>query len=310
MPKVSVIMPSYNKEKYIGKAIQSILNQTLPDFELIIIDDVSSDASTDIIKTFWDPRIRFFQNEVNQGIALTRNLALKEAKGEYIALLDADDIATEFRLEKESDFLDKNPEISVVFGSFDEIDEHDTPREMYFTSLKNPAYIRARLMVQNVIPNGSCMYRKAFIDQHGIRYRDGYWGMDDYLFWVECSLTGNITGLPDLFLHWRNISENTTHQYFYAEEIRRKKEKKFAEIQRFALERNGFVLTDSELALYTRLLPEYHKKITGQQDIAALLRIFKKLCRQAEGMSNAAEVKKMYRRQFGFSLENSFIWDD
>ena len=310
MPKVSVIMASYNKEKYIGRAIESVLNQTMADFEFIIVDDVSSDKSVEVIRSYPDPRIRFFQNEVNQGIAATRNLALEKAEGAYIALLDADDITTAFRLEVESAFLDKNPEISVVFGGFNEVDENDVPRETYFTPLKNPAFIKARLLVQNVIPNGTCMYRKAFVDQYGIRYRDGYLGMDDYLFWVECSLHGNITGLPDLFLYWRNISENNTHRYLYSEEFGGSRRKKFAEIQKFALERNGFSLTDAELNVYTRLLSEHHEKIEEQQDVAALWSVFKKLCRQAQGMHNANEVRRMYRKQFGMSLENSYLWDE
>jgi len=310
MPKVSVIMPSYNKDKYIRRAIESILGQTMPNFELIIIDDVSSDESVEIIQSYSDSRIRFFQNEVNQGIALTRNIGLEKATGEYIALLDADDIATEFRLEKQAVFLDANPEIAVVFGGFDEIDENDIPSETYFTPLKNPDYIKARLLVQNVIPNGSCMYRKAFIDTYKIRYRDDYLGMDDYLFWIECSLHGKIAGLPDLFLHWRNIVTNSTHRYLYTDEYGSKRRKKYAEIQRFVLKSNGFSLTDAELDLYTRVLSEHHEKITDQQDIVDLWKLFKKLCLQSAGMSNSREIKKMYRKQFGLSLENSFIWDE
>lgn len=309
MPKVSVIMPSYNKEKYISKAIESILGQTFGDFELIIIDDGSSDGSVGVIRTYSDTRIRFSQNEANIGIAATRNIGLDKACGEYIALLDADDITTEFRLEREACFLDTYPDIDVVFGSFDEIDENDIPHETFFVPLKNPDYIKARLLVQDVIPNGSCMYRKSFVKRHDIWYRDGFLGMDDYLFWVECSLHGRITGMQDLFLHWRNLPGNSTNHYKYAGEYEAERRKKYAQIQKFALEGNGFSLTEEEMGLYARLLSEHHEKILEKQDILDLWQLFRKLCVQAEGMGNSKEIKKMYRKQFGLSLENSYIWD-
>lgn len=309
-PKVSVIMPSYNKEPYIAKSIESILNQTYRDFELIIIDDVSTDNSVEVIKRFSDERIVFMQNETNLGIAENRNVALNIAKGEYIALLDADDISTEFRLEKEVEYLDIHPDIDVVFGGFLEIDENDVVKETYFAPLKNPDFIKARLMVQDVIPNGSCMYRKAFIDKHNIRYRDGYLGMDDYLFWVECSLHGRITGLPDLFMYWRNTQNNGTNTYKYAEEHRKRREEKYAEILKVALDGNGFVLTNEEYELYFKILSEYKYKIENRKEIEDFYALLKKLCKQAESMSNAKEIQKMYKKQFGLSLENSYLWDN
>lgn len=303
-------MPSYNKEKYIQKSIDSILNQTYEDFELIIIDDASTDKSVEIIKNYKDKRIVFLQNEKNLGIAKTRNLALEIAKGEYIALLDADDISTDFRLQKELEFLDEHLEIDVVFGGFLEIDEDDKIKETYFTPLKNPNYIKARLLVQDVIPNGSCMYRKKFINDYNIRYRDGYLGMDDYLFWIECSLYGKIMGLSDLFLYWRNTQNNGTNTYKYLEEYRAKREEKYKEILKIALEGNGFHLTKQEFELYCRILSEYKYKIQEKEEILDFYHLLKKLCKQAEMMNNSVEIQKMYRKQFGLALENSYIWDN
>lgn len=308
-PKVSVIMPSYNKEKYIAAAIESVLNQTFKNFELIIIDDMSNDRSVEIIQMYPDKRIRFFQNDENIGISQNRNRALDLAKGEYIALLDADDISTNIRFEKEVEYLDNHPDIDVVFGEFLEIDEEDNIKETYFVPMKNPAYIKARLMVQDIIPNGSCMYRKNFVDQHNIRYRDGYLGMDDYLFWVECSLYGSITGLSELFLYWRNTKNNGTNTYKYSAEYQAKRYEKYSEILIFALRRNGFILTEAEENLYCKVLSEYSYKIATRKELEEFLRIIKKICVQSEEMSNSKEIKHMYRKQFGISLQNSYIWD-
>ena len=114
MPKLSVIMPAYNAEKYIGEAIESILNQTFTDFEFIIIDDGSSDHTADIIKGFHDERIRFIQNEKNSGVANTLNKGLELSQGEYIARMDADDISLPARFEKQVAFMEANPDVAVV----------------------------------------------------------------------------------------------------------------------------------------------------------------------------------------------------
>lgn len=309
MPQVSVIMASYNKEKYIGKAIDSIIGQTFDDWELIIIDDCSSDRSVDVIRSYQDNRVRFYKNKENIGIAKSRNKGIDMSEGAYIAILDADDISLSDRLEKEVSFLENNPEIDVVFGGFKEIDENDVVKETYFSPLKNPKYIKANLMVMDVIPNGSSMYRKVFVDHYNIRYRDGYVGMDDYLFWVECSLYGNISGISDLFLYWRNTSDNGTNIYKYSTDYRKLREEKYSEILKFALERNGFVLSETEMKFYCKIMSEYKYKIRNKDEIQEWYWLVKKLCEQAKKMENSWEVQKMFKKQFGKCLENSYLWD-
>lgn len=105
---VSVIMPSYNSSKYIRNSINSVLQQTYKDLELIIVDDCSTDDTVDVIKSYDDDRIRFFQNKKNSGAAFSRNKALKEAKGKWIAFLDSDDIWVNEKLEKQIKFMNDN----------------------------------------------------------------------------------------------------------------------------------------------------------------------------------------------------------
>lgn len=309
--KVSVIMPSYNKAKYIEKSIRSIMKQTYKEWELIIVEDCSCDESVSIIKRLCreDERIKLVQNTSNLGIALNRNKGLDIAKGEYIALLDADDISPVQRLEKEISFLEVNKNIDVVFGGYQEIDEFDTIKETYFTPLRNPKYIRANLMVLDVIPNGSGMFRKSFVDKYNIRYRDGYMGMDDYLFWVECSLKGNISSIDEVMLYWRNTSNNSTNIYKYDAKYRKEREEKYSEILNTALEGNGISLSLKEKQTYFKMLSEYKYKIQNEEEIRIYHRILKKICKQAKGLDNAIEIKKVMKKQFGQSLENSYIWD-
>jgi glycosyltransferase involved in cell wall biosynthesis len=116
MPRVSVIIPSYNHEKYVAEAIQSVLDQTYQDFEIVITDDGSSDSTVSIIKSFTDPRIKLFCFPKNQGAAVAANHCIAEAKGEFIALLNSDDAFVPEKLEKQVQFLDRNSKMGAVFS--------------------------------------------------------------------------------------------------------------------------------------------------------------------------------------------------
>ncbi|MSS77678.1 glycosyltransferase family 2 protein [Anaerococcus sp. WCA-380-WT-2B] len=119
---VSIIMPSWNTEKYIGEAIQSVINQIYTNWELIIVDDCSTDNTEKIVSKFNDKRIKFFKNEKNLGAALSRNKALREAKGEWIAFLDSDDVRCKDKLEKQISFMEKNGYI-LSYTEYEKIDE-------------------------------------------------------------------------------------------------------------------------------------------------------------------------------------------
>lgn len=111
-------MPAYNAEKYIGEAIESILNQTFTDFEFIIIDDCSTDSTWGIIQKYAqkDNRIVVLKNEKNLGISPTRNKLIGLSKGKYVVWQDADDISMQYRIEHQYDFMEKNPEVGISGG--------------------------------------------------------------------------------------------------------------------------------------------------------------------------------------------------
>ena len=113
-PLVSIITPLYNTEKYISRAIRSVLNQTYQNFEYILIDDASTDHSKDVVKTFKDPRIRLIEHDKNEGIIATRNEALSLSEGKYVITLDSDDICHGKRIEKTVAFFDRNQSINVL----------------------------------------------------------------------------------------------------------------------------------------------------------------------------------------------------
>jgi glycosyltransferase involved in cell wall biosynthesis len=116
MPKVSVCMAAYNHENYVTYAVQSVLDQTFQDWELIITDDASSDHTAEKIQRFSDPRIKFFRSEQNQGIAATTAKCIHESQGEYIAILNSDDVFVPVKLEKQVQLLNERPEVAAVFS--------------------------------------------------------------------------------------------------------------------------------------------------------------------------------------------------
>ena len=115
LPKVSILVPTYNYAHYIGEAIESALNQTYTDFELIIVDDQSKDNTDEVVARYLsDSRVSYYKNKVNLGLAANFNEALKYAKGEYIKYLLADDLLHPTLLEKMVPVMDKYPDVSLV----------------------------------------------------------------------------------------------------------------------------------------------------------------------------------------------------
>lgn len=132
---VSIIMPSWNTAKWIGKSIESVVNQTYKNWELIIVDDCSTDNTEEIVRSFFDERIKFFKNEKNSGAALTRNRALREAQGEWIAFLDSDDLWLPNKLEKMLGFVIENQYV-FAYHNYEKIDEDSKPLNVLVTGPK------------------------------------------------------------------------------------------------------------------------------------------------------------------------------
>ena len=135
---VSIVMPSYNTEKYICETIDSVLNQTYPYWELIIVDDCSTDNTDEVVKAYLeDKRIRYLKNHVNSGAAVSRNYALREAKGKWIAFLDSDDLWEPEKLTKQISFMNDN-NYHFSYTNYIEINEESRPNGK---SVTGPKYI-------------------------------------------------------------------------------------------------------------------------------------------------------------------------
>lgn len=139
---VSIIMPSWNTARFIAESIQSVIAQTYRNWELLIVDDCSTDNTDEIVSSFKDERIKYFKNEKNSGAALTRNRAMREAQGEWIAFLDSDDLWAPEKLEKQIRFM-KEHGYTFSYHEYVKIDEEDKPLNIY---VSGPEVVTKRKM--------------------------------------------------------------------------------------------------------------------------------------------------------------------
>jgi glycosyltransferase involved in cell wall biosynthesis len=176
-PKISVIMAVYNSEKFLRESIESVLNQSFRDFELIFVYDFSKDNSLKIIKEYMkkDKRIKLIINKIKEGPAEARNKGLLAAKGNYIAILDADDIALSKRFEKQYSFLESHTEIFLIGSSAIVIDE-EGKRMGLLRKYGNPEKIRKKLEKSNCIIHPSVMFRR----NSNLFYRKKFDTSEDY----------------------------------------------------------------------------------------------------------------------------------
>ncbi len=206
MPKVTVLMPVYNGEKYLRKAIESILNQTFKDFEFLIINDGSTDRTKEIILSYRDQRIVYLENEENIGLTKSLNKGLKIAKGEYIARMDGDDVSLPERLEKQVEFLDRNSDYVLVGSDCTVLDESGKKIRTDLSILSNST-LKAALALKNCFKHGSVMFRKdTFFSAEG--YDENFYCTQDYDLWTRMVKKGSVCNLPEVLFYRREHSKS------------------------------------------------------------------------------------------------------
>lgn len=209
-PLISVILPIYNSEQYLKEAMNSILNQTFTDFELLAINDASTDSSLKIIKSFAnkDKRVIIINNQSNIGLVKNLNIAIGLANGKYIARMDSDDNSDITRFEKQINFMESNPEIGIVGAWISEMGsnkkwhyplEHD---EIYKYLIYGSPFSHPVVMIR----------RSVFIDHH-IRYSEDFKVGQDYELWSRLLKVTKAANLPQELLKWRKHKNQNTQKY-------------------------------------------------------------------------------------------------
>lgn len=208
-PSVTVLMVTYNASTYIYESINSVLNQTFTDFELLIYNDGSTDNTQDIVNSINDARIKYIHNETNKGLFYARNAALNAALGRYIAILDSDDIARPERLSIQYDFMEKNPSVALCGSNAIVIDSHGEIIDKTINKRKlRKANFKAELFFTNIFVNSSTIFRKDIALRAG-GYRDMA-PVEDYDLFIRIAEKHAIFVYNQAFVYYRRHNNNVS----------------------------------------------------------------------------------------------------
>jgi len=199
-PTVTVLMPIHNGEAYLSEAVDSILRQSLRDFELLIVDDASTDESVSIIARYKDPRIRLLQSSERLKLSGALNLGLDHARGDYVARMDSDDISLPRRLEIQVRHMNRHSEIGMC-GTW--IRNFGGPSRAVLKRPVGCEEIRAFTLVDTPFAHPTVMLRRNLMDRYQLRFDDSYYPTEDFELWTRAMRCFRVENLPQVLLRYR-----------------------------------------------------------------------------------------------------------
>jgi glycosyltransferase involved in cell wall biosynthesis len=199
-PRVSVILPVYNAQEFLRESVESVLAQSFRDFELIILNDGSSDGSDGIIRGFRDERIVYRRAEHNRGLIRTLNEGLAMARGEYVARMDADDISLPDRLMRQVQHLDAHPRVAALGTWFWQM--RGKSRRLIQTSVGS-GRVKAELMFRSALAHPTVMMRRSVLSERGLKYDDNFPHAEDFELWTRLAEIALLDNLPEPLLFYR-----------------------------------------------------------------------------------------------------------
>jgi glycosyltransferase involved in cell wall biosynthesis len=251
LPLISVLMPAYNAEKYIGEAIESVLNQTFTDFELLIINDGSTDKTEEIIRSFNDKRIRYIKNETNLKLIATLNKGIDLAQGRYIARIDADDMCMPKRFEEQVDFLEKHPNYALC-GSWAYLMNSKSEKTGRIKFIDNHNLLQISLLFSCPIIHPSVMARTEIFKQ--FKYSHTALHIEDLDLWIRIVNAGfKIANIPHFLIkyRWHDANISVENEAFQTA-------KKFELLKPYIEELVEREISKEEFDLYTFSFRLYH----------------------------------------------------
>lgn len=208
MPKISVLVPLYNTKPAFFKAmVDSVLTQTVTEFELLLLNDSPENKELDALATTYckkDKRIQYAKNTSNFGISKSRNILLDMAKGDYIAILDHDDLPMADRFKKQAEFLDKHLDIGVV-GSLVRI----VGSNKILSFPEDNLEIKQKMMQQCAICHSAAMIRRSVLIENNVRWNEAYSPAEDYMLWTDLMGCTMFHNLPEVLHQWRVYDESS-----------------------------------------------------------------------------------------------------
>lgn len=232
-------MPTYNVAPYVKEAIDSVLQQTYNDFELLIIDDCSTDDTISVVRDINDPRIRIVQNDKNVGLAENLNRGLSRITTEYVARMDGDDIAEPFWLEREVAILDSHHDIGICSVGFERF---GTVKSLVrFPEQHEDCMANMLFECSVIVPT----FRMSLYRDYGLRYSTDAFPAEDYRFWAECLRVTRIYNIQETLFHYR------MHPTQICTARREEQQRKVAQVRRYMLEWLSEDFAEEEKEYYT-----------------------------------------------------------
>jgi glycosyltransferase involved in cell wall biosynthesis len=267
--EISVVLAVYNGELYLKEAIDSILSQTFDDFELILINDGSTDRTENIIKSYSDPRIVYVLNEENKGLVYSLNRGISLSRGKYIARMDSDDIALPERFRIQYDYMESHPEVGVC-GSYIEAFFNVNPQRSIVRFPQTDHLIRTYAFFQPPFSHPSVMLKRAvFVDNH-VEYSGKYLHAEDYALWVELLKHTLAHNIPLVLLYYRVHNDSIT--------VNTRRDRNFMNailIQQEYLQQNNITISLDDTLLFSRFVNRHLKYDLRKEDLPAMDRIVK-----------------------------------
>jgi glycosyltransferase involved in cell wall biosynthesis len=269
MPRVSVVLAAYNHARFVGRAIDSVLQQTFQDFEIVVTDDGSTDATPDVIGSFTDPRISLRRFTVNRQDS-PRNDCLARATGEFVAILNSDDEFRPEKLARQVAFMDGHPEAAAVFCAVGLIDEdgapfqdHTHPYWSAFDSRNRTRFewLRRFFLQGNCLCHPAALIRRSALDRVG-GYNPLLGGLGDLDLWVRLSLEGELHVLDEALVNMRIIRDESNASGQRPDVVRRAAFEFLTVLRHYR--------SPATLAALDRIFPELIPEVTGRSDAVRL----------------------------------------
>ena len=218
VPAISVVLPTYNAARYLAEAVASLLAQDFSDFELLLIDDGSTDDTISVVNQFAnDPRVRLLRNECNMGLIATLHRAYAECRAPFIARMDSDDISSPDRFSRQVSFLNAHPEVGIVGGA---IKFFGNVSPNVFTFPISHADIHPAMLFYCPLAHPALMFRRELLDQGFIRYDEAFCHAEDYHLWSRLLLRVKAANLSEVLLDYRlhpqQVSSDTSDKQYAA----------------------------------------------------------------------------------------------
>lgn len=260
-------MPVYNGGAYLKAAIDSILDQTFSDFEFLIIEDGSTDDSAATIRSYSDRRITVLSNGENRGLVCSLNRGIENAKGDYIARMDSDDISLPDRLQRQVIFMDGNPDIGLCGSWIETMGEISGYINKYPSDHED---IKANLLFNTSLAHPTVMIRRSVLEENNLRYDESHrFYYEDYGLWIKISRVTKMANIPQVLLRYRLYKKSFSRAY--AEENKTGADA----LRRMQLASLGLNPSDEEIILHNSLQPRSGEPVQGflDKEAAWLLKI-------------------------------------